>query len=383
MGTYDGKGGINMKKMLLILAIISMLPQWSFAESFGAGHRLWLSAFFELQESKMKVDESIKQIDLKIAQNEQEIRQINELLAKIQRVMIEGDERQRENAQKAKLHTEEALRTAKMTQKKLKEQKMELEWQKTEIEQKEARLKELYTKITTAPDLVGFIKECSGNVKIINLKTNKLEDACSSYMPISEGDKITTSSDGRLELKILDGRGNFIIGPNTTIAVVRKSADEEGFELIEGKAHAKVSKLNEYIKKMEKVMLNYKEDLKKIGSWINEKIEDYKKNLLEERKKLKLYLCATIRNEYYAMKNGGCVDQRNLSAVLGVRGTELVVETLNDTTSRLFVIEGSVDVTDTITNNYKVVIEGYEAIINFGKDIHIKKIENLERWWER
>jgi len=182
-----------------------------------------LIAFFELQELKSKIEEKILQINLQIDQNERKIRQINELLAKIQRAMIEGDERQRMEARQAKPHAEEALKTAKTTQKKLKEQKMKLEWQKTQIEQKEIKLRELYSKITSAPNPAGLIKECSGNVKIIKLQGNKLEDVCSSYMPISVGDEIITSSDGQVVLKILGGQGNITVGPNSNVLIKEKN----------------------------------------------------------------------------------------------------------------------------------------------------------------
>jgi len=219
-----------MKRMLLILVLFLILPNLSLAQSFTSGDKLWLSAYFDLQNEKMRVEERIKEIDLKIAQNEQEIRQINELLAKIQRTLIIGTEKQKEEAQKAKPVAEKALMQAKETQKKLKDQKMEYEWLMTRLNEKQRSLKDSYSKMASN-NVVGLVKECLGTVKIMNLQTKKLEDACYSNMPINDGDKITTSSDGRIELKILDGKGNFIVGPNSEVIVKKKSADEEGLSL--------------------------------------------------------------------------------------------------------------------------------------------------------
>jgi len=55
-----------MKRMLLILALFLILPNLSLAQSFTSGDKLWLSAYFDLQNEKMKVEERIKEIDLKM-----------------------------------------------------------------------------------------------------------------------------------------------------------------------------------------------------------------------------------------------------------------------------------------------------------------------------
>jgi len=197
-----------MKGMLLVLFLFlfSILPNLSLAQNVTSGDKLWLSAYFDLQRQKMKEEERIKEIDLKIAQNEQEIRQINELLAKIQRAMIVGTEKQKQDAQQAKPVAEKALMQARQTQKKLKEQKMEYEWLMSRLNEEERSLKDLYSKMASNNNVAGLVKKCSGTVRIMNLETKNLEDACHSNIPINDGDKITTSSDGRIELKILDGR---------------------------------------------------------------------------------------------------------------------------------------------------------------------------------
>ena len=367
-----------MKKLLLLtLTIFLGLSQPSFAEKYTAGDHLWLIAFFELQELKSKMEEKILQINLQIDQNEGKIRQVNELLAKIQRAMIEGDERQRMEARQAKPYAEEALKTAKTTQKKLKEQKMKLEWQKTQIEQKEIKLRELYSKITSAPNPAGLIKECSGNVKIIKLQGNKLEDVCSSYTPISVGDEIITSSDGRIELKILGGRGNFIVGPNSNVLIKeKKSADEDNFEVAQGKVYIKVEKTGENSKKINEYIQKYKEDLKIIKEWTDEKIEELKKEIQKFIKKLRIELCKIT----VGSSNCGKVPT---DAVIAPRGTEFVVEREDGNIVKISVIEGEVEFTDNIKNKSDLISEGYEAIINLGETITMRKIENLERWWER
>jgi hypothetical protein len=346
-----------MKRMLLILVLLLILPNLSLAQNVTSGDKLWLSAYFDLQKQKKKLEERIKEIDLKIAQNEQEIRQINELLAKIQRTLIIGTEKQKEDAQKAKPVAEKALMQARQTQKKLKEQKMEYEWFMTRLNEEERSLKDSYSKIASNNNVAGLVKECSGTVRIMNLQTKKPEDACHSNLLINDGDKITTSSDGRIELKILDGRGNFIVGPNSEVIVKKKSADEEGVEFIQGKVYTKVDKSDEYLQKAKDYIERYKEDLKTIKGWTEEKMKEY-----------------GLKGYRYSIKTIG--------AVCGVRGTEFIVETNKTDFTKISVIEGSVEVSLTGKNEVTEIPEGYEAIIN-GETLTKRKIEKLKKWWER
>ncbi|QER42514.1 FecR domain-containing protein [Thermodesulfobacterium sp. TA1] len=70
-------------------------------------------------------------------------------------------------------------------------------------------------------------------------------------------------------------------------------------------------------------------------------------------------------------------------AVTTPRGTEFVVEREDGHIIKISVIEGEVEFTDNIKNKSYLIQEGYEAIINLGETITIRKIENLERWWEK
>jgi len=314
----------------------------------------------------MKVEERIKEIDLKIAQNEQEIWQINELLAKIQGTLIMGTEKQKEDAQKAKPVAEKALMQAKETQKKLKDQKMEYEWLMSRLNEEERSLKDSYSKMESNNNVAGLVKECSGTVRIMNLRTKKLEDACHSFMPINDGDKITTSSDGRIELKILDGRGNFIVGPNSEVIVKKKSADEEGVEFIQGKVYTKVDKSDEYLQKVKDYIERYKEDLKTIKGWTEEKL-----------KKFGIEMCILLWGHSHCHSRP--------EWVIGIRGTEFTIEREGANTVKISVKEGIVEVTHNVNNSknesYEIP-EGYEAIIT-GETLTKRKIEKLEKWWEK
>jgi hypothetical protein len=100
----------------------------------------------------------------------------------------------------------------------------------------------------------------------------------------------------------LDGRGNFIVGPDSEVIVKKKSADEEGVEFIQGKVYTKVDKSDEYLQKVKDYIERYKEDLKTIKGWTEEKMKEY-----------------GLKGHRYSIKT--------ITAVLGIRGTEFTVET--------------------------------------------------------
>jgi ferric-dicitrate binding protein FerR (iron transport regulator) len=58
------------------------------------------------------------------------------------------------------------------------------------------------------------------------------------------------------------------------------------------------------------------------------------------------------------------------------------VETNKTGFTKISVIEGSVEVSLTGKNEVTEIPEGYEAIIN-GETLTKRKIEKLEKWWER
>lgn len=369
-----------MRKGLIFMiftVILLLIAQSVFSQDFTQGSKVWLSMYFEIQKDKMELKEKLKGIDSLIAKNEQTIRETNELLAEIQKAKLSEDERQRFNAIQAEQLATKGLLRAKETQRKLREQKMELQMALERLNMVEQRLRDSYSKIATMKPF-GFVKECSGGVKIMNLQTKRLEDACSSYTPLQEGDVISTSTDGRVELKILDGRGNFILGPNSTFVVRKDAPEEQAVELINGKAHIHVEKSEKYSNKMRELIESYKQDLKTIKGWADEKIEEIKNEEFRKRKlrEFRVWLCKKIRYDDSLCEDGH-------SWVIGTRGTEVIVERDEEYIGKISVIEGAVEVTDSSQNKKFVISEGYTAIINLDGSVKQEKTETIDKWWSK
>lgn len=362
MGDPDREGGEMMKilkSVKLSLLMILILAGSAFAQVTPGG-KLWLSTYFELQEYKMELEQEIKKIDLKIAQNEQRIRELNELLAKIQKAMIIGSEEQKHNAQKAKTKAEEALTLSEENRKKFKEEKMKYEWLITMIKEQEKKLQELQAKIEANNNIAGLIKECSGTVKIVDSRGKELKDACSFGAQINDGATITTSSDGKVELKILSGQGNFILGLNSKVKVTKTSPNEDNFELIQGETRVKIEKTNEYSNKLKRYLESYIEDLRIVKNWTEEKIKEYQKEL----------------EKLFSYRGNQKFNIKTITAVAGVRGTEFVMSVDESGITKVYVIDGEVEVTHIAENKTYSVTQGYKAIID-KKTLTMIKIKNF------
>ena len=158
---------------------------------------------------------------------------------------------------------------------------------------------------------------------------------------------------------------NFIVGPDSEVIVKKKSVDEEGVEFIQGKVYTKIDKSDEYLQKIKGYIERYKEDLKTIKGWAEEKL-----------KKFRIETCRLLWGP------NSCYRPEWL---IGIRGTEFTIEREGENTIKISVMEGIVEVTHNINNNknesYEIP-EGYEAIIT-GETLTKRKIEKLEKWWEK
>lgn len=357
-----------MKRGLFLALFSLILLFWigpAFAQEFTKGHGLWMSMYFEIQKDKQRLEKRLEELKVQISNNEQIIRKTNALLAEIQKAKVSGDEKQRLNTFEAERIANTTLKRAKETQEKLQTMRIELKMELERLQSVETKFKDL---MTSMDNYSGFVKECSG-VKIMNLQKKRIEDTCSSYTPLQEGDILTTSSDGRVELKILDGRGNLILGPNSTIVIGKENREEQIIELDKGKAHIQVEKSEEYSNKIKKIIEDYKQDFKTIKEWSNEKIEEIRKNIEKEIKELRIQLCKRIHP----------ITCNQIIAV-GARGTEFTTEWDGEHLGKISVFDGEVEVTVIQQNKKFIIPEGYTATINL-EDISLRqeKIKTTNR----
>lgn len=363
-----------MKRLLLMLFVISIfLPNLAFPQKAVAGAKLWASMYWDLQRKKAPIEEKIKEINSDIAFNENKLKEINELLAENQRLSMFGTDKQKKGAELARPLLEQALARTKDTLRKIKTIRIEYEMMLNRINDFERQIRADSEEILKQKDAAGYISECTGGVKIVNTKTRRTENACSPYTVLNKGDMITTSTDGQARLNILEGRGYITVGPNSSFRIREDNEVEQIIEPIEGKGYFKIDKPEEHANKVKEYIEKYKEDLKTIKGWTEEKIDELKKEGVAKYKQLSIWLCQKMGE--------GLACVRVPHAVFGVRGTEFTVDREGEYLGKATVIEGSIEVTNNIKNEKVIVPAGYQVIINSDGTINKKKIENIEKWW--
>ncbi|MCS7164318.1 MAG: hypothetical protein NZ845_04900 [Thermodesulfovibrio sp.] len=340
--------------IIMILASV-LFPEILYSQQDSKAYGVWLSVYFDIQNLKMKLKERIKEIDLKIASNQKNIEELNKLLADIQKTKITGTEKQKKDASLAEPIAQQALAKAKETQRILKNQKLELLMELNRINMEEQKLKDLYETLIS-PKTVGVIRNCSGDVRI--LKNNQYS-YCSLYSTLNEGDMIITGSDGKADITMLDGRGKLTVEPNSRYIITKNTTEEEIGELVKGKMHVNIENSEKHSNKIKEILNSYKEDLKTIKDWTEEKIEKIKREARDKRKKFSIWLC-----EFFH-KGRVCGPEGPTGApwiAIGARGTEFTYE-IDENKAKLSVLEGEVEVTITKNKQTFIIPGGFEAII--------------------
>lgn len=351
---------------LLILTILLLSSQSGFSEAFTQHDAVWLTVYFDIQKEKMRVEKRIQEVNSNILTNQQTIREINKLLTNIEFAKFSDNEKRRKDALEAEPFAKKALLKAKETEKELQKQKTELEMEWKRLDEIERHHMDFYAR-KEYMNAIGFIKKCSGGVKVINPKTQTM-DSCTLYSPLEEGNVVITSSDGKAELKILGERGYMVVGPNSELVVVKKTPEKEIMGLVEGKTYIQVEKAEKYKERIKNLIENYKEDLKSIKGWADEEIEKMKKEIKKELRELQIHLCKKID----PLK---C--QRPIISG-SVRGTEFIVEKGEDFIGKVSVIEGEVDVEIPSTSEKFVIPQGYTIIINADGTIKKERINSID-----
>ncbi|MCS7281128.1 MAG: FecR family protein [Desulfobacterota bacterium] len=299
---------------------------------------------------KTRVKEKIREVDLKIAKNEENLKEVTKLLADIQKAKATGTEEQKKNAMLAEPLAQKSYLTAKETQKKLSTQRMELLMELERLNIEERRLKSDYETIISQKT-VGVVKNCSGEVKVINVN-DKSSAQCKIYSTFREGDMIITGRDGRAEIVFLEGRGKLKLEPDTSFIITKDDPSEEIFEFLKGKIHVQIENQKRYLEKLERIIDEYKEDLRTIKGWMEEKIGK------EEQKRFYIWVCEFFHPGYVCTPSGPISPY----ATFGARGTEFICEA-DGSKLRLLVFQGEVEVTITKTNETLIIPKGTEALI--------------------
>lgn len=343
-----------MKKHLFLLCLIFVLidVNTSFSQDrYDVG--LCMGVYFDLMKLKMDYQNKLRKVETDMKTNEQHIIEINKLLAEIQRAINYGTEQERKNAILAEPVAQSALRKAKEKERSLSRQKIELQMLLDRLSQEEKNISDL-CKTLASMKAGGVLRNCSGDIKIIS-KGSK-ETGCSMHSIINEGDVITTGADGKATLYLLNGRGQINLEPNTTLRILKDTKEEQIIEFAQGKAELGIKKHQAFAEKFQDFMKNVKELFTMDEQEFRKKVQEWFSIDDKELKKLTLWVCKILTPAKCHKPH----------VTMSVRGTAFEIDKTVDNEVKIYVKEGTVELTIYEDPNPKIVIleEAYEAILN-------------------
>jgi len=244
----------------------------------------------------------------------------------------------------------------------------------------------LKTDVSARPEIKSLITDYSGDVYVWSEKQGKPiklgEDAVFCLKP---GDVILTNGNSSVEMQFLDGRGAVRIGEHSKLSIEENESGSQTINMIKGKIHIAVNKLDEYRKMFEGKLKSYKElenpsTVKHV--LMQEIAEEYeqKKDRIEKVKSGKYHTYGVLG------PLGSAPLIRTPCAAIAIRGTKLLVFEDERTGTELIVLEGVVDVKAIKGDEIFSVDAGYkigvtkDGVISKPEKIDLKKIK---KWWEK
>ncbi len=210
----------------------------------------------------------------------------------------------------------------------------------------------------------------TGQVSIIRTSGEKIDLKNASANIMEAGDIINTSSDGKVDLEFMEGRGKMTVGPDSKVRMIKEKDSSDVVEIMKGEIYSSVLKADEYEKKMTDLLKNFKADslLSTIGtvsSFSDQQWHAYWRRSLPERWKKKFEL-------------------RTPAAVTSVRGTKFGITVIDENTTELLVTEGTVEIKPSGADEAIVVEGGQVCRITRGQAcagaIPCDTL-NINKWW--
>lgn len=312
-----------MKFKVLFFAVILLLVLSNFASAEDES-LLFMSIHFKREQ----VLEKIREVKSEIAKNQETISNAHRIIDLA---------RQKGNTE-AEMIATEALQKARENLRRSEEILRAWEVLKAKLDNIYARLQnEIGNK-----KIKGVVFDYTGRVEIFKANGEKVTP---EYGFLEPGDKIWTF-DGTTVVKMLDGRGETYIGPWSIYKMKEETPADQIWELIKGKIHIAVEKVEDY--------------KKKIG---NEMAEKYKE--------LKIWMCKVLESTNPKLSECGRILIPH--AVIGIRGTEFELERKDDS-AILSVIDGAIEVNFPNENKLYEIKKGEKVEVYF--DGRVNKLEN-------
>jgi hypothetical protein len=229
------------------------------------------------------------------------------------------------------------------------------------------------------PGIKSLITDYSGDVYVWSEKQgNTIKLGEDSGFCLKPGEKIVTMKNSSVEMQFLDGRGAVRIGEHSRVSIEENESGSQTINMIKGKIHIAVNKLDEYRKMFEEKLKSYKE--------------------LENPSTVKDVLMQEIAEKYEQKKGEyhtyGFLGPLGLAPLIRtpcitvtVRGTKFMVFEDEKTGTELIVLEGAVDVKAIKGEESSIPVDAghsvratKDGVISKPEKIDLKK---LERRWEK
>lgn len=336
-------------------AIAYEAPQYS--------NRFLLSLYFKAQALRDRAGEEIRKIDMEIKKNEIAIQ-------KAQQIINLASQRTDANARKAEAIAREALMKAQEAKRRNEETKKEWELTKIRADRSYAKVHNMLSQgYGSKSQIKGLMTNYTGNVYVVKANGDAVSPENGFLEP---GDKVLTG-DGTAEIQMLDGRATAKIGSYSEFVMKKDTPEEQVVELLKGKVYMAVDKIDEYAKKMNERIEQYKEDLQTIKQLKKEDIDDLE-NYLKKEHRILWKNIRRVKGEPFPTP---------MIVAIGVRGTIFTGEIKDNNTIEVIVLEGIVDVNIPEKDKTLSVEAGNKATIDPDGDIKAEKIGQIERWWRR
>lgn len=244
----------------------------------------------------------------------------------------------------------------------------------------------LKTDVSAGPEIKSLITDYSGSVYVWSEKQGKtIKLGEDSVFCLKPGEIILTKGNSSVEMQFLDGRGAVRIGEHSRLSIEENESGSQTINMIKGKIHIAVNKLDEYRKMFEEKLKSYKEleNPSTVKDALMQEIaEEY------EQKKDRIEKVKSGKYDTYGFWGplGSAPLIRTAGGTCSIRGTKVLVFEDEKTGTELIVLEGVVDVKAIKGDESIPVDAGYR--IRATKDGVISKPEKIdpvkiEKWWEK
>lgn len=217
---------------------------------------------------------------------------------------------------------------------------------------------------------ISLASSLSGRAQIIKPDGSSIDLGSDSPGFLSPGHIIKTS-EGKAELQSLGGRATTQLDRDSELAVMDETGEAQNFELVRGRLHGVVDKVDSFLSCLKQGFEDYREDLGTIKDYFS----DDELNA-EVNKRL---------NIWFRWAKGDIIRAESIkvTAVLGIRGTEYLIQRHPENSVEVWVLDGEVELTFPGNAESIIVKAGYKCSFNENGPSAPVLYDTVEKWWEK